>query len=76
MNLTTLDSRFSTITGLFLVFCLAGCQPGGEADLSDAPAAAQAGAVADPVSTLESVSGTLHLSPLSVFLRQFSASPS
>ena len=56
MDLTTLDSRFSTITGMFLVFCLAGCQPGGEADLSDAPAGLQTSAVADPVSTPESAS--------------------
>ena len=56
MDLTTLDSRFSAITGMFLVFCLAGCQPGGEADLSDAPAGLQTSAVADPVSTPESAS--------------------
>ena len=56
MNLTTLDSRYSIITGLFLVFCLAGCQPGGEADMSDAPAGPQASAVADSASTPESAS--------------------
>ncbi len=35
MNLTTLDSRYSTLIGFFAAACLAGCQPDSGADVSN-----------------------------------------